>query len=157
MYKVGDKIVYPMYGAGIVDKIEEREILGNVRRYYIMKISTGTMDVMVPVENSNEIGIRYASDCETASKIIENFDLIPLDENINWNKRYRENMQKLKNGDIIEVAKVVKSLSAIEKKKGLSTGERKMLVSAKNILVSEIMISLGASKEEVEEELEKLL
>ena len=157
IFEVGDKIVYPMYGAGVIEKIEEREILGNLRKYYIMKISTGTMDVMVPVDNSDEIGIRRASDTKAVEEALNSLDEAQIEDTLSWNRRYRENLQKLKSGDIREVACVVKHLTALEKRKGLSTGERKMLVSAKNILLSEIIISCDCMKEDAEKKLDCVL
>ena len=151
MYSVGDKIVYPMHGAGIIEAIEEQEIFGEKKKYYIMKMPLGDMKVMIPMENCDEIGIRDIIGRDEADRVIVAFKDLDTDFNENWNKRYRENMLKIKSGDIYEVAKVVKALMGREKEKGLSTGERKMLTNAKRILVSELVLAKGVQKNDIED------
>lgn len=150
MYNVGDKIVYPMHGAGVIESIEEREILGNKQDYYIVKMPIGDMKVMIPIDNVDEIGIREIIKDVDVDKVF----LILKDHddhaNSNWSKRYRENMTKIKSGDIFEVADVVRSLMLREKEKGLSTGERKMLNSAKQILMSELVLVKDMDQNEIE-------
>lgn len=157
MYSVGDKIVHPMHGAGIIDSIIEKKLNGVSREYYVLKIPVGGLFVMIPTENSVEIGVRPIVDSGTADKIISAMAGIEIDMNQNWNRRYRENMLKIKSGELIEVATVVKGLMARETEKGLSTGERKMLHSAKQILISEIVLSKCLSYEEVEQEINAVL
>jgi CarD family transcriptional regulator len=140
MFNVGDKIVYPMHGAGVIESIEEREILGMTQKYYVMKMPIGDIKVMVPTSNASEIGIREVVGREKAEEVFEVLDDQFTAMNANWNKRYRENMEKIKSGDIFEVADVVKNLARRDKSKGLSTGERKMLSNAKQILVSELVL-----------------
>lgn len=141
MFNIGDKVVYPMHGAGVIEEIEERIILGENRKYYIMKIPIGDMKVMVPMENMHEIGIRnVVSDGEIEDVIVLLKDP-PSDMPDNWNRRYRENMDRLKSGDIFEVATVVRNLMLADKVKGLSTGEKKMLANAKQILISELVLA----------------
>ncbi len=150
MFNVGDKIVYPMHGAGVIESIEEREILGQKQNYYVMKMPVGDMKVMIPTLNVDGIGIREVIGSCDVDKVYE----ILQDQNVNvtnnWNKRYRENMSKIKSGNIYEVADVVRSLMIREREKGLSTGERKMLNSAKQILVSELVLAGGADQIEIE-------
>ena len=136
MYHIGDKIVHPMHGAGIVDNIVENKINGVVRQYYVLKLPVGGMTVMIPTENSDEIGVRDVVCEETAEKLLQAMATIEVDVTQNWNRRYRENMLRIKSGDLLEVARVVKCLMARDRDKGLSTGERKMLHSAKQILIS---------------------
>lgn len=157
MFKVGDRIVYPMHGAGVIESIEEREILGNRQKYYIMKMPIGDMKVMVPLDSAAEVGIREIIDEATADKVfcILCDDKTPMQAN--WNKRYRENMEKIRSGDIFEVADVVRSLMQREKEKGLSTGERKMLSNAKQILISELVLAKNMDQEQVEKLIEKCL
>ena len=150
MFHVGDKIVHPMHGAGVIDSIVTKKVNGVVRDYYILKLPVGGMLVMIPTENSDEIGVRPIVDPDQADQVINALPGIEVDTDPNWNRRYRENMLRLKSGDILEVARVVKGLMLRELERGLSTGERKMLHSAKQILISEIVLSESASYEEVE-------
>lgn len=151
MFQVGDKIVHPMHGAGMVDSIVQKKVNGVVREYYILKLPVGGMLVMIPTSNSEEIGVRPVCCKDEADKVIAAIPDIEVDMTANWNRRYRENMLRLKSGDLIEVARVVKGLMLRDTDRGLSTGERKMLHSAKQILISEIVLSQGSSYEAVEE------
>ena len=144
MFNVGDKIVYPMHGAGVIDAIEEKDILGEKQAYYILKMP-GEVKVMVPTAKAEEIGVR---------SIIDKSSVLESDEtemSMNWNKRYRDNMDKMKSGDIYKVADVVRNLSFKQKEKGLSTGEKKMLNNAKQILVSELVLTEHATQDEIEQ------
>ena len=150
MYNVGDKVVYPMHGAGIIDSIEEKEVLGEKQSYYILKMP-GEVKVMVPMATAEQHGIRSIIDKTEAEKV---FNILEQDETEmekNSNKRNRNNMDKMKSGDIYEIADVVRNLSFKQKEKGLSTGEKKMLHNAKQILVSELVLTEHASEDEVEE------
>ena len=150
MFNVGDKIVYPMHGAGTIDAIEEKDILGEKQSYYILKMP-GEVKVMVPTAKAEEVGVRNIIDKESAEKVIGILEKDETAMDKNWNKRYRDNMEKMKSGDIYEVADVVRNLSFKQKEKGLSTGEKKMLNNAKQILVSELVLAEHASQEEVEQ------
>ena len=150
MYQVGDKIVHPMHGAGIIDSIVKKKVNGVLRDYYVLKLPLSGMLVMIPTANSQDIGVRPIVPGVEAERIIEALPGIQVDMTSNWNQRYRENMLRLKSGDLMEVARVVKGLSLRDGQRGLSTGERKMLHSAKQILISEIVLSQGASYEDVE-------
>ncbi len=140
MYDVGDKIVYPTHGAGIIEAIEVKKVLKEKQSYYIMRVPVGGMLLMIPTNNTDEIGIRSVVDCKTAKDVIEKFGDEVGEFNENWNKRYRENMQKIRSGDIYEVLEVVKMLMLRDRVKGLSTGERKMLNNSKHILLSELVL-----------------
>lgn len=150
MFKVGDKIAHPMHGAGIIDSIVQKKVNGVVREYYFLKLPADGMLVMIPTENSDEIGVRPVVETTEADAVISAIPGIEVDMTQNWNRRYRENMLRLKSGDLIEVARVVKGLMLRDVDRGLSTGERKMLHSAKRILISEIVLSQSSSYEEVE-------
>lgn len=150
MFNVGDKIVYPMHGAGVIDAIEEKDILGEKQAYYILKMP-GEVKVMVPTKKAEEIGVREIIDKNSAEKVFSVLESNETEMSMNWNKRYRDNMDKMKSGDIYEVADVVRNLSFKQKEKGLSTGEKKMLNNAKQILVSELVLAEHASKEEIEQ------
>lgn len=150
MFNVGDKIVYPMHGAGTIDSIEEKDILGEKQSYYILRMPGG-VKVMIPTAKAEEVGVRNVIDKSSADRVISVLEQNETDMDKNWNKRYRDNMDKMKSGDIYEVADVVRNLSFKQKEKGLSTGEKKMLNNAKQILVSELVLAEHASQEEVEE------
>ena len=149
MFNVGDKIVYPMHGAGTIDAIEEKDILGEKQSYYILKMP-GEVKVMVPTAKAEEVGVRNIIDKESAEKVIGVLEKDETAMDKNWNKRYRDNMEKMKSGDIYEVADVVRNLSFKQKERGLSTGEKKMLNNAKQILVSELVLAEHATQDEVE-------
>ena len=150
MFNVGDKIVYPMHGAGVIDAIEEKDILGEKQSYYILKMP-GEVKVMVPTAKAEEIGVRNVIDKSSVDKVISVLEQDETAMDKNWNKRYRDNMEKMKSGDAYEIADVVRNLSFKQKEKGLSTGEKKMLNNAKQILVSELVLAEHASQEEVEQ------
>ncbi|HHV25879.1 CarD family transcriptional regulator [Anaerosalibacter bizertensis] len=153
MFDIGDKIVYPMHGAGIIVAIEEKEVLGKKRKYYIMKMPIGDMKVMVPVDNVEDIGIREIVENDDIDRVFAVLSGNQTKMPQNWNRRYRINMDKIKSGNIFEIASVVRNLMIRDREKGLSTGERKMLNSAKQMLVSEIVLA----KEIEQEETEKLI
>ena len=149
MFNVGDKIVYPMHGAGTIDSIEEKDILGEKQSYYILRMP-GEVKVMIPTAKAEAVGGRNVIDKQSAEKVI---GILEQDETLmdkNWNKRYRDNMEKMKSGDIYQVADVVRNLSFKQKEKGLSTGEKKMLNNAKQILVSELVLAEHATEDQVE-------
>ncbi len=150
MFNVGDKVVYPMHGAGVIQNIEEKNILGEKTSYYIIKMP-GEVKVMVPTVKAEEIGVRNIIDCETANKVFQVLETNSTEMALNWNKRYRDNMDKMKSGDIYEVADVVRNLSFKQKERGLSTGEKKMLLNAKQILISELTLAENSQKEEIEQ------
>ena len=150
MFNVGDKIVYPMHGAGTIDSIEEKNILGENQFYYVIRMP-GEVKVMVPTDRAEQIGVRNVIGKEEAEKVISILGEDETEMSQNWNKRYRDNMEKMKSGSLYEVADVVRNLSFKQKEKGLSTGEKKMLSNAKQILVSELVLAEHASQDEVEE------
>jgi len=150
LFNIGDKVVYPMHGAGVIEAIEEKEILGERKKYYIMKIPIGDMKVMIPLDNVEQIGIREVIDEEGVEQVFAILKGNHSKMSSNWNRRYRANLEKLKSGDIFQVAEVVRNLTFREKEKGLSTGERKMLDSARQILISELVLAQDASKEDVD-------
>ncbi len=153
MYKIGDSVVYPMHGAGVIEDIEQKEILGKQQSYYVVRMPIGDMKVMVPMNNAAEVGMRDVIDKAQAQKVLDDFRTVETDVIQNWNKRFRENMVKIKSGDIFEVSAVVKSLMLRDRQKGLSTGERKMLSNAKQILISEIVVATGVDHASIEESL----
>lgn len=149
MFNVGDKVVYPMHGAGIIESIEEKAILDERQSYYIIKMP-GEVKVMVPTAKAEEVGVRNIIDKESAEKVIQVLEQESTEMSMNWNKRYRDNMEKMKTGNIYEVADIVRNLSFKQKEKGLSTGEKKMLLNAKQILVSELVLAEQKELTEIE-------
>lgn len=149
-YGIGDKIVYPMHGAGTIEAIEERKIMGEMQLYYILRIPIGDMKVMIPMNHAEDIGLRDVIDEREADRVLQEFRDCRTEMNPNWNKRCRENMTKIKSGNIYEVVHVVKNLMYRDKSRGLSTGERKMLNSAKQILVSELVVAKSLSQSDIE-------
>ena len=149
MFNIGDKVVYPMHGAGIIEGIEEKNVLGEKQNYYVIKMP-GEVKVMVPTAKAADVGVRDIIDSNTASKVFQVLETNSTQMDVNWNKRYRDNMEKMKSGDIYEVADVVRNLSFKQKEKGLSTGEKKMLLNAKQILVSELTLAENSKKEDIE-------
>lgn len=149
-YNIGDKIVYPMHGAGVIEAIEEREIMGEKQTYYIMRIPIGDMKVMIPTRSAKEVGLRDVIDEEEADRVIASFKACQTEMDSNWNRRYRENAERIKSGNIYEVVRVVKNLMYRDKSRGLSTGDRKMLNGAKQILVSELVVAKSIKQSEVE-------
>ena len=149
MFKVGDKVVYPMHGAGSIKEITNRTIENETYSYYTIEMP-GEVKVFVPTAKAEEIGVRNIIDKETAGKVISVLEQDSTEMSMKWNKRYRDNVEKMKSGNVFEVADIVRNLSFKQKEKGLSTTEKKMLINAKQILVSELVLAQDKNKEEVE-------
>ena len=154
MYQIGDKVVHPMHGAGVIDSIVQRKVAGKLEDYYLLKLSVGSMTVMIPTGNTQEIGVRPIVSSEEAKALLRALENIEVDMTQNWNRRYRENMVRLKSGDLLEVARVVKGLLLREGQRGLSNGERKMLRTAKQILISELVLAQSLPYETVEDNID---
>jgi len=140
-----------MHGAGIIEAIEEREVLGEKRKYYIMAMPIGDMRVMIPLDAVEEIGLRQVIAKEEAGEVMEVLKGQKTKMSSNWNRRYRANMEKIKSGDVYLVAEVVRNLTIRDHEKGLSAGERKMLDIARQILISELVLVTGATETEIEQ------
>ena len=154
MFDIGDKIAHPMHGGCVIEAIAEERISGVLRKYYVLKTPKHCITVKIPVETSANVGIRPIISPQTAESILESFVHAETVESASWNKRYRDNMDKLKSGDLYEVAGVIKRLMSRENAKGLSSGERKLLASAKQILISELVLSQNSTYEEIEERID---
>jgi CarD family transcriptional regulator len=148
LFQIGDKIVYPMHGAGIIEAIEEKEILGEKQPYYVIKIPIVTMQIMVPMEKVSNLGIRPVVDMLTLEKVLLTFHHKESDHSISWSQRYRMNMDKIRTGDMQEGAEVVRDLTRISKEKMLNASEKRMLDDARKILMSELMVVKGITKEQ---------
>lgn len=147
MFKIGDKVVYPMHGAGIIESIEEKEVLGEKRQYYILRLPVGDMKVMIPINNGDGVGLREVVDWEGVERVLSILRQQCSAMSPNWNRRYRANLEKIKSGDIYEVAEVVRNLIKRDREKGLSSGERKMLENARQILISELVLATELEEE----------
>lgn len=157
MFNIGDKVVYPNHGAGTIVGIETKNILGKDNKYYIMKLPIGEMKVMVPVDKVEEIGLRSVISAEEADEVLDLLRDNRTKMSHNWNRRFRTNMEKIKTGDIYEVAEVVRNLTIRDNEKGLSTGEKKMLNNSRQILVSELVLAKDMDREEVEELIDSII
>ena len=157
MYQIGDKVVHPMHGAGVIDSIVQRKVNGVVRDYYLLNLFNGSMMVMIPTDNTSEIGVRPVVSGQEASRLLQAMENLQVEMTQNWNRRYRENMTRIKSGNLLEVARVVKGLSRRDRDRGLSTGERKMLHTAKQILISELMLAQSQPYDKVEERVDRIL
>ncbi len=156
-FEVGDKVVYPVHGAGIIEAIENREVLGSNHSYYVLKLCVGEMHVLVPVDKVENVGMRPISNSD---KLEEAMGVLRGEASTwedNWNKRYRLNMDKIKSGDICLLAEVVRNLMLRDVIKGLSTGEKKMLDNARKILVSEVVLVANETVESVTNTLNEIV
>ncbi len=149
MFQVGDKVVYPMHGAGIIEAIEEKEVLGKIRKYYVMSLPLGDMKIMIPMSSIKDVGLRQVIDSTSVDLVLTILGDRSNTMTASWNRRYRANLDKLRSGNIFEVAEVIKNLVLREKEKGLSTGEKKMLENARQILVSELVLAGNRREDEV--------
>ncbi|HUE27918.1 MAG TPA: CarD family transcriptional regulator [Solirubrobacteraceae bacterium] len=156
-FEVGDNVVYPHHGAGKVIKKEAKDVLGERREYLTIKILHNEMTVMVPTENAAIAGLRRVIDDETVKKVQAVLQDECSEMPKNWNRRFKHNRDKIKTGDIYELAEVVRNLAVREAEKGLSTGEKQMFTRAKRILASELMYALSMDEEGIEEHIHGLL
>ena len=157
MYKIGDKVVYPHHGAGTVVKREKREVLGEKREYLTIKILHNDMTVNVPSENAEAVGLRKVIGEDMVKVVVKALTGGGTAMPKNWNRRFKHNRDKMKTGDILELAEVVRNLSLRDSEKGLSTGEKQMFVKAKKILASELMYAKDMDEEEAAEWLDGVL
>ncbi len=158
MFEIGDRVVHAMHGAGIIVDIEVKQVLGKDSKYYILKMPLNEMRVMVPVSKADEVGVRKILQAEEMDKI---FEVLKEEEEeptqTNWNRRYRYNLDRIKSGDIEEIARVVSSLQRLDSVKSLSTGERKMLNNAKRIITSEMVLVYEKSYDTIVEEVDRAI
>ena len=149
MFNVGDRVVYPMYGAGVIEGIEDRDIDGRTITYYVLKIPVNNLKIMVSTEKAEKSGLRSIVSPEDVLHIVEDADVIEMSDN--WNQRYKDNMARLKTGDLLRVMQVFKTLFVREKSKSLSNIEKKLMGTARQIILSEIILSRNVDKHGAEE------
>ncbi len=157
-FRIGDKVVYPHHGAAIIEQLQKRELFGEERDYFILKLAYGELTLMVPTDSTDEVGIR---DVTPAGEVPKVFKVLkknePTTNTTNWSRRFKANVEKLRSGDIYRVAEVVRSLHQRDKEKGLSAGEKRMLTKARQILVSELSFSKNCDEESAEKLLDDVL
>ncbi|HSH22802.1 MAG: CarD family transcriptional regulator [Actinomycetota bacterium] len=156
-FDVGDKVVYPHHGAAVIEKREQKEVFGEKREYLVLKLAYGDLTLMVPCDNTDEVGLREVINDEEVEEVFAVLRKKEARMPTNWSRRYKNHVEKLKSGDIYQVAEVVRNLSIRDKDKGLSAGEKRMLTRARQILVSELTFAIGVSEEEAEQKLNEAL
>jgi CarD family transcriptional regulator len=157
MFKKGDLAVYPAHGVGIIETIESKEISGIRQDFYIIRILDNNMKIMVPTQNVDSVGLREIigrKEVPRLYSILKKRDMII--DNQTWNRRYRDYMEKIKTGSVFEVAEVYRDLLMLKEDKDLSFGERKMLDTARNLLVKEISLAKKVEEKQVEKDLDKM-
>ncbi|HVL92700.1 MAG TPA: CarD family transcriptional regulator [Acidimicrobiales bacterium] len=156
-FDVGDKVVYPHHGAAVIEKREHKEVFGESREYLVLKLAYGDLTLMVPCDNTDEVGLREVINDEEVEEVFAVLRKKEARMPTNWSRRYKNHVEKLKSGDIYQVAEVVRNLSIRDKDKGLSAGEKRMLTRARQILVSELTFAINVSEGEAEEKLNEAL
>ncbi len=156
MFNIGDRVVYPMHGAGVIEAIEEKEILGSRKKYYVMKLPLGEMKVLIPTDSISLVGLREVIEENEVSRVFVVLKSEKPELSTNWNRRYRNHLEKIKSGNIYEVAEVVRNLMLRDREKSLSTGESKMLDTARQILISELILVQGLEHSEIMSNLESI-
>jgi CarD family transcriptional regulator len=157
-FRVGDKVVYPHHGAAVIAGVQDRELNGRTRSYWVIKLSYGDLTLMVPTDGTEEVGLRsvvHKDDLEQVFQILRSKKQAPAPSN--WSRRFKNHVEKLRSGDIYQVAEVVRNLSLRDHQKGLSAGEKRMLSKARQILVSELSFAAGVKEERAEQMLDELL
>lgn len=157
MFHKGDKVVYPHHGAAVIEDLVERDMAGERRTYFKLKLAHGDLTLMVPIDNTDEVGLRGVVSKREVKKVM---DVLREEEThmpTNWSRRFKTNVEKIKSGDIYQVAEVVRNLSIREKDKGLSAGEKRMLAKARQILISELTFAFDQPEEQTEAMLDKVL
>lgn len=157
MYTVGGEVVHPLHGAGVIREIVTRRVDGVDRDYYVLQIPVGEIVVMTPVDAADTVGMRPVSSREDAQRVMDALPDLEAESSLNWNQRYRENMEKLRSGQLLEVARVIKCLMLRGRSRALSTGERRMLMTARQIFLSEMVLALGESETALEGKLDRAI
>lgn len=157
-FRVGDKVVYPHHGAAVIEGVQERQIEGETRQYWVLRLSYGDLTLMVPTDGADEVGLRGVvpkNELDQVYKVLQSKKQAPAPSN--WSRRFKSHVEKLRSGDIYQVAEVVRNLSNRDKDKGLSAGEKRMLTKARQILVSELTFAAGVKEEKAEAMLDEIL
>ncbi|HMF82183.1 MAG TPA: CarD family transcriptional regulator [Acidimicrobiia bacterium] len=156
-FRVGDKVVYPHHGAAVIEKKEKKDVFGERKDYLILRLAYGDLTLMVPADNAEDIGLRDVINDEEVEEVFAVLRKKEARMPTNWSRRFKNHVEKLKSGDIYQVAEVVRNLSIRENDKGLSAGEKRMLAKARQILVSELTFALNVDEVAAEARLDKAL
>lgn len=157
MFSVGDQVVHPMHGAGVIDGIIREKVAGVTQDYYVFKMHVGGLLLKIPIANSQAVGLRSVIPRAEAERLLSALPSLEVEQCGNWNKRYRDNLVRMKSGDLYEVARVIKCLMTRGSRRGLSTGERKMLHTARQILLSELVLAEQTQYEEMEARVDRAI
>jgi len=157
LFRVGDKVIYPQHGAAVIKSLEEKTVLGEKKKYFVLRLAYGDLTLMVPTDSTEEVGIRDVISKEELQKVFKVLKSKECRMPTNWSRRYKTHVEKLRSGDIYQVAEVVRNLARREAEKGLSAGEKRMLTRARQILVSEVTFAAGVKEDEAEKMLDKVL
>jgi len=173
VYRKGDTVVHPEHGAAVIEDLRERDFLGEKKTYFVLRLAYGDLTLSIPADNTQAVGLRKVVAKSEVQKVLADLREVINDEEVeevfavlrkkearmptNWSRRYKNHVEKLKSGDIYQVAEVVRNLSIRDKDKGLSAGEKRMLNRARQILVSELTFAIGVSEEEAEQKLNEAL
>jgi len=157
LLQIGDKVVYPMHGAGVIAGIEDCEVFGEGKSYYVLQMPLGNMKVMIPTDNVDGVGLRDVISEETVAKVEDVLNDKPEKATGSWNKRFHANLDRMKTGDICDVAAVARNLILQNKKRKVSSGERRLMDLARQILVSELVYACDKTPDEVEGWLDGIL
>jgi CarD family transcriptional regulator len=157
VFRKGDTVVHPEHGAAVIEDLRERDFLGERKKYFVLRLAYGDLTLMVPVDSTDDVGLRQVVAKKEVNKVL---DVLRQDESkmaSNWSRRFKNNIEKLRSGDIYQVAEVVRNLAIRERQKGLSAGEKRMLTKARQILVSELVFATGGDEEKSEGLIDKVL
>ena len=147
-FKVGDRVVYPHHGAAVIEKKEKRQAFGNEKDYFVLRMAHGDMTLAVPVDKAEEVGMRWPISTEDVEDLFEVLGRRDVREPANWSRRFKNHQEKLKSGDVYQVAEVVRNLALRDADKGLSAGEKALFNKARNVLVSELSFALDVSEDD---------
>jgi CarD family transcriptional regulator len=157
VFRKGDTVVHPEHGAAVIEDVRERDFLGERKKYFVLRLAYGDLTLMVPLESTEDVGLRNVVAKKEVTKVL---DVLRQDESSmasNWSRRFKNNIEKLRSGDIYQVAEVVRNLAIRERQKGLSAGEKRMLTKARQILVSELVFATSGTEEKAELLIDKVL
>jgi CarD family transcriptional regulator len=157
VFRKGDKVIYPHHGAAVIEELTEREFQGEKRKYLVLRLAHGDLTLMVPVDSTEEVGIREVVSKREVRKVLDVLRERESRQPSNWSRRYKTNIEKIRSGDVYQVAEVVRNLAIREGEKGLSAGEKRMLTKARQILISELVFAVGATEDKAEDMVDKVL
>jgi CarD family transcriptional regulator len=156
-FKVGDRVVYPHHGAAIIEKKETKEVMGQKTDYLVLRMAHGEMMLSVPVDKAEEVGMRWPISKEDVEDLFEVLQRRDVREPANWSRRFKNHQEKLKSGDVYQVAEVVRNLALRDRDKGLSAGEKTLFNKARSVLVSELSFALNVTEDDALEKVEAAL